>query len=69
MLHFGTSTKLYQKPSNCPLFKVHVRVSDDAGKTWSAPVVMDHGEGNLGVSHGVFLSYGGRLWAFQTLEY
>ena len=30
---------------------------------------MDHGEGNLGVSHGVFLSHAGRLWAFMGAFY
>jgi hypothetical protein len=28
-------------------------------------LVIDAGDGNLGVSHGVFLSYDGRLWAFM----
>ena len=54
---------------NTPTEEAHVRVSDDAGKTWSAPVVMDQGEGNLGVSHGVFLSHGGHLWAFMGAFY
>jgi hypothetical protein len=45
--------------------EAHVRVSDDGGKTWGPAVVIDAGEGNLGVSHGVFLSHGGRLWAFM----
>jgi hypothetical protein len=54
---------------NTPTEEAHVRVSDDAGKTWSAPVVMDHGEGNLGVSHGVFLSYKNKLWAFMGAFY
>jgi hypothetical protein len=49
--------------------EAHVRVSDDAAKNWGAPVVMDHGEGNLAVSHGVFLSHGGRLWAFMGAFY
>jgi hypothetical protein len=49
--------------------EAHVRVSDDGGKTWGAPVVMDHGEGNLGVSHGVFLSHADKLWAFQGAFY
>lgn len=40
-------------------------MSADGGRTWGAPVVMDAGAGNLGVSHGVFLSHGGRLWAFM----
>lgn len=54
---------------NTPTEEAHVRVSDDGGKTWGAPVVMDRGEGNLGVSHGVFLSHGGRLWAFMGAFY
>lgn len=41
-------------------------VSDDGGKTWSAVDTIDSGsEPGIGVSHGVFLSLGGRLWAFH----
>jgi len=54
---------------NTPTEEAHVRISTDGGKTWGAPIVMDHGEGNLGVSHGVFLSYQGRLWAFMGAFY
>lgn len=54
---------------NTPTEEAHVRVSDDAGKTWGAPVVMDHGEGNLGVSHGVFLPHKDKLWAFMGAFY
>jgi hypothetical protein len=49
--------------------EAHVRVSENGGKTWGQPVAMDAGEGNLGVSHGVFLSHGGRLWAFMGAFY
>jgi hypothetical protein len=49
--------------------EAHVRVSEDGGKTWGKPVVMDAGEGNLAVSHGVFLSHGGKLWAFMGAFY
>jgi hypothetical protein len=45
--------------------EAHVRTSADGGATWSSPVVIDAGAGNLGVSHGVFLSHEGRLWAFM----
>jgi hypothetical protein len=42
------------------------RVSDDAGKTWSELRVIDPGEEkDLAVSHGVFLSLNGKLWAFH----
>ncbi len=54
---------------NTPTEEAHVRVSRDGGKTWDKPVVVDAGEGNLGVSHGVFLSHGGRLWAFMGAFY
>ena len=60
----------YNKGSeNTPTEEAHVRVSDDGGKTWGPPVVMDAGEGDLGVSHGVFLSHAGRLWAFMGAFY
>lgn len=42
------------------------RVSDGGGKTWSKIRVIDAGpEDNLAVSHGVFLSHAGKLWAFH----
>ncbi len=42
------------------------RVSADGGKTWSELRVIDAGEEeNLAVSHGVFLSHQGKLWAFH----
>jgi predicted neuraminidase len=49
--------------------EAHVRVSEDGGKTWGPTVVMDAGAGHLGVSHGVFLSHEGRLWAFMGAFY
>lgn len=58
-----------QGHENTPTEEAHVRTSGDGGKTWSTPVVMDHGAGNLGVSHGVFLSHSGRLWAFHGAFY
>lgn len=50
---------------NTPTEEAHVKVSDDGGKTWGPAQVMDAGEGDLAVSHGVFLSHCGRLWAFM----
>ena len=42
------------------------RVSEDKGHTWSELRVIDAGEeANLAVSHGVFLSHKGKLWAFH----
>lgn len=49
--------------------EAHVRVSEDGGAHWGEPTVMDAGEGNAAVSHGVFLSHGGRLWAFMGAFY
>jgi hypothetical protein len=54
-----------QGPENTATEEAHVRVSADGGKTWGATAVMDAGEGNLGLSHGVFLSHEGKLWAFM----
>ena len=54
---------------NTPTEEAHVKVSDDGGKTWGPPQVMDAGEGDLAVSHGVFLSHAGRLWAFMGAFY
>lgn len=45
------------------------RLSSDGGKTWGDLFTIDAGEGNLGVSHGVFLSHRGTLWAFQGAFY
>ncbi|WP_417393891.1 exo-alpha-sialidase [Gimesia chilikensis] len=46
------------------------RVSSDDGKTWSDLQLIDAGdEENLAVSHGVFHSHEGTLWAFQGAYY
>jgi hypothetical protein len=46
------------------------RVSEDGGKTWSELRVIDAGEEkDLAISHGVFLSHGGKLWAFHGAYY
>jgi hypothetical protein len=46
------------------------RVSEDGGKKWSELRVIDAGEEeNLAVSHGVFVSHGGKLWAFHGAYY
>jgi hypothetical protein len=58
-----------QGNENTPTEEAHVRVSEDGGRTWGAPEVMDAGEGDLGVSHGVFLSHEGHLWAFMGAFY
>lgn len=49
--------------------EAHVRISNDGGQTWSKPEVMDVGEGELAVSHGVFLSHKNKLWAFMGAFY
>lgn len=42
------------------------RVSIDGGKTWSDPFTIGTGHApDRAVSHGVFLSHGGELWAFH----
>ena len=50
--------------------EAHYRVSEDGGKTWGPLQVIDDGEEeNLAISHGVFLSHRGSLWAFQGAYY
>ena len=50
--------------------EAHYRVSDDHGRTWSELCVIDEGgDENLAVSHGVFLSHAGNLWAFHGAYY
>ncbi|MEZ5402788.1 MAG: exo-alpha-sialidase [Bryobacteraceae bacterium] len=41
------------------------RVSHDGGGAWNEDFQIARAEGDLSVSHGVFLSHAGRLWAFQ----
>ena len=46
------------------------RLSTDGGKTWGEVFTIDVGdEPNLAVSHGVFLSHRGKLWAFHGSFY
>jgi hypothetical protein len=40
-------------------------VSDDQGRSWSSVITMDDGGPEFAVSHGVFLSHQGTLWAFM----
>lgn len=40
-------------------------VSEDKGRTWSAVRTMDDGGPEVAVSHGVFHSHNGTLWAFM----
>lgn len=45
--------------------EAHVRVSSDGGTTWGPVEIIDSGKPGIAVSHGVFLSHKGRLWAFH----
>lgn len=46
------------------------RVSSDGGRTWSELRTIDAGEEpKLAISHGVFLSHAGKLWAFHGAYY
>ena len=58
-----------QGSENTATEEAHVRVSNNGGKSWGSPVIMDAGEGDLGVSHGVFHSHQGKLWAFMGAFY
>jgi hypothetical protein len=55
-----------QGDENTVTEEAQYRVSDDGGRSWGALQVIDSGEEkDLAVSHGVFLSHAGRLWAFH----
>lgn len=59
-----------QGAENTVTEEAQYRVSEDGGRTWSELRVIDAGdEENLAISHGVFLSHGGKLWAFHGAYY
>jgi hypothetical protein len=59
-----------QGAENTVTEEAQYRVSGDGGQTWSELRVIDAGEEHdLAVSHGVFLSHAGRLWAFHGAYY
>ncbi|WP_047812702.1 LamG-like jellyroll fold domain-containing protein [Rhodopirellula islandica] len=59
-----------QGDENTVTEEAQYRVSEDEGKTWGPLQIIDAGdEDNLAVSHGVFLSHGRTLWAFQGAYY
>ncbi|MCP4312055.1 MAG: hypothetical protein GY790_12390 [Bacteroidetes bacterium] len=45
--------------------EANYRVSEDGGKTWG-PIKKIGGGGKVAISHGEFISYQGKLWAFQS---
>jgi len=50
--------------------EAHSQSSMDGGRTWSELALIDDGEeDDLAVSHGVFLSHAGNLWAFHGAFY
>ncbi|MEM9657025.1 MAG: hypothetical protein AAF961_01570 [Planctomycetota bacterium] len=54
-------------PENTVTEEAYYRVSDAREKIWSKLRVVDSGEQDrLAVSHGVFLTAGGVLWAFHA---
>ncbi|MBM3858616.1 MAG: hypothetical protein FJ395_03080 [Verrucomicrobia bacterium] len=61
----GYNDKLKEQGENSPGEQARVCTSDDGGKTWSAMQTIAAGQGDMGISHGVFLSHGGRLWSFN----
>ena len=59
-----------QGAENTVTEEAQYRVSENGGKTWSELRVIDAGEEpELAVSHGVFLSHAGKLWAFHGAYY
>ncbi len=59
-----------QGAENTVTEEAQYRVSEDRGATWSKLRVIDAGEEpDLAVSHGVFVSHRGQLWAFHGAYY
>ncbi len=59
-----------QGEENTVTEEAQYRVSADGGSTWSELRTIDAGEEeNLAVSHGVFVSHAGKLWAFHGAYY
>lgn len=56
--HENTGTELAQS-----------RFSRDGGNTWGDMVLIDSTAGDIGISHGVFMSQNDTLWAFQGAFY
>jgi len=56
-------------PENTGTEEARGRFSTDGGKTWSEVFTIESGRDNRAVSHGVFLSHEGTLWAFQGAFY
>ena len=62
---FGYNDKLNEQGENSPGEQVHYSTSVDNAETWTETVPIASGEGEMGISHGVFLSYKGELWSFN----
>lgn len=59
-----------QGAENTVTEEAQYRVSEDGGETWGPIQRIDAGEeDDLAVSHGVFLSHEGKLWAFHGAYY
>jgi len=59
-----------QGAENTVTEEAQYRASEDGGRTWGPLEVLDAGEEpDLAVSHGVFLSHEGALWAFHGAYY
>lgn len=54
---------------NSPGEEARASVSEDGGRTWGPAHIVQAGDQTLGVSHGVLLSRGDELWAFQGAFY
>ncbi len=62
---FGHNQGIENSAGEC----VNGLISYDNGFTWGEKFTVDAGQGNLGVSHGVLLSYSDRLWSFNGAFY
>jgi hypothetical protein len=61
---FGSNEKFKEQGENSPGEAAVYLTSRDAGRTWSEVRDIARGEGQTGISHGVFLSHQDQLWFF-----
>jgi hypothetical protein len=66
---FGYNDKFGEQGENSPGEQAFFCTSSDGGETWTEAGPIASGEGDLGISHGVFLSHAGRLWSFNGAFY
>ena len=69
MRSLATTTNFGNRGENSPGEQAYLCSSQDGGRTWIRTVPFAPAKGEMGISHGVFLSHKGRLWSFNGSFY